>query len=318
MLQFFKKYTLPIAMLTGIASYFIYVNIHALDSTHKFVGDAISVVQPSLIFAMLFLAFCKVRPHDLKPHRWQLKLIATQALAFTIMALPLIVWPEMPGRVVIESAMVCMICPTATAASVVTSRLGGNASCVVSYTCVVNLVAALLIPAIVPLLHDHAAAPDSTGIAAFVSAFTTIMGRVFPLLMMPLLLALCVRYMAPRLHHWCMKISGVSFYLWAVALFIALAVTTKAFMHSHESTLEYIGIAVVSAATCVLQFYLGRIIGKRHDEPIAGAQSLGQKNTAFAIWMAYTFMNPITALAGGFYSIWHNVINSYQLLKAGK
>lgn len=34
--------------------------------------------------------------------------------------------------------------------------------------------------------------------------------------------------------------------------------------------------------------------------------------------MGYTFFTPITAVAGGFYSIWHNVINSYQLYQHRK
>ena len=36
------------------------------------------------------------------------------------------------------------------------------------------------------------------------------------------------------------------------------------------------------------------------------------------IWMAYTFLTPITAIAGGFYSVWHNIFNSYQLYRKGK
>ena len=305
-------------MIAGVLSYFVYVNIHALDGTHRVMSDVVSVAQPALIFTMLFLAFCKVNPRELRPHRWQLKLILTQALLFVALALPVIFWPDLPGRVIIESAMVCLICPTATAASVVTAKLHGNASVVVSYTCIINMVAAILIPAVVPLLHDQAqVAADTTTVQAFLAAFTLIIGRVFPLLMLPLLLAFSVRYMLPRLHKWCVSISGASFYLWAVALMIALAITTKAIVHSHEPALSYVGIALVSALTCVGQFYLGRRIGLRHGEPIAGAQSLGQKNTAFAIWMAYTFMNPVTALAGGFYAVWHNIVNSYQLLKHG-
>lgn len=303
-------------MIAGVLSYIIYVNIPALDATHHVMADVVSVLQPALIFTMLFLAFCKVHPRELRPHRWQLKLILTQALLFVCLALPVIVWPDMPGRVIVESAMVCIICPTATAASVVTGRLHGNASVVVSYTCIINLVVALLIPAIVPLLHDHAPATEGmSALQSFVAAFTLIIGRVFPLLMLPLLLAFAVRYMMPRLHRWFVSISGASFYLWAVALMIALAVTTKAIAHSNEGIGTYIGIALVSALSCVGQFWLGRLIGRRHSEPIAGAQSLGQKNTAFAIWMAYTFMNPVSALAGGFYAVWHNIINSYQLLK---
>ena len=52
----------------------------------------------------------------------------------------------------------------------------------------------------------------------------------------------------------------------------------------------------------------------RHPSP--AGQSLGQKNTVFAIWMGYTFMTPETAIVGGLYSIWHNIYNSWQLYRA--
>lgn len=311
-IKFIKNWTLPLSMITGVASYFIYVNIHALDHTHQMMNSIVNFVQPALIFTMLFLAFCKIHPKNLRPHKWQMKLLGIQAFTFCALAVPIILFPNIPGRVIIESAMVCMICPTATAASVVTSKLHGNGSYVVSYTCIVNMLAALLIPAIVPLLHS-----GSHNIG-FISSFTVIIGKIFPLLMMPLLLSFIIRFLLPKLHSYFEKKSGIAFYLWSIALALAIAVTTKAIVHSNESIWEYIGIALVSALCCVGQFAIGRIIGKHHGDKIAGAQSLGQKNTAFAIWMAYTFMNPVTALAGGFYSVWHNIINSYQLWKIRK
>ena len=57
----------------------------------------------------------------------------------------------------------------------------------------------------------------------------------------------------------------------------------------------------------------GKKIGRRYDDSISSGQALGQKNTVFAIWMGYTFFTPVTAVAAGFYSVWHNVVNSYQL-----
>ena len=308
-IRFIKNWALPVSMVTGVVSYFVYVNIHALDHTHQLMSNIISIVQPGLIFMMLFFAFCKVEPKALRPHSWQLKLIGIQTFAFILLALPVVLVPTITGRVIIESAMICMICPTATAASVVTTKLHGNTSCVVSYTCVINLVAALLIPAIVSLLHSGANNLD------FVTSFTIIIGRVFPLLILPLLLAFGIRYMLPKFHHYLASISYISFHLWTVSLAISIAIATKAFVHSHETMLSYLGIALVSAIACALQFYLGRVVGRHHGEPVAGAQSLGQKNTAFAIWVAYTFMSPVTALAGGFYLVWHNIVNSWQLYR---
>ncbi|MBQ5896223.1 MAG: transporter, partial [Bacteroidaceae bacterium] len=95
----------------------------------------------------------------------------------------------------------------------------------------------------------------------------------------------------------------------------AIAMTTRAIAHSHLSIWVMAAIAVVSLICCLVQFAFGRFIGRRNGEVIAGGQSLGQKNTVFAIWFAYTFLTPVTAIAGGFYSLWHNLVNTWQLYR---
>ena len=312
MLRILKNWTLPISMLTGVVMYFVYTGIHALDGTHQAVSRFIEVFQPLLLFTMLFVSFCKVSPRELKPRRWMLKLLTVQVLSFVGMGLFIILFPQIPGRVVIESAMICMICPTATAASVVTAKLQGNPSLVVSYTCLINLAASVAIPSVVSFLHEGRAE------LGFIESFALIMGKVFPLLILPLLSAWFVRYMMPRFHRRILACKNLAFNLWAVALTLAIGITVKAIVHSHESLLMLTFVALASLVTCVLQFYLGHSIGLHHHEAVAGTQSLGQKNTIFAIWMGYTFMNPVTAMAGGFYSVWHNIINSWQLWQMRK
>ena len=311
--RFLKSWMLPIAMAMGVASYYIYVSVPALDGTHEVVSRMIGIVQPALLFCMLFVSFCRMRLRELKPRGWMLKMLAVQVVSFVVMGGLIVWWPDVQGRVVMESAMVCMICPTATAAAVVTTRLHGNASVVVSYTCLVNLAVSLLVPAMVPFLHEGGVADMGFG-----TAFLLILGKVFPLLMMPLVAAWLVRHLFPKFHAAILRQPNLAFNLWAVSLTLAIGVSVKAIEHSEESVWELMGIAVVSLVCCVVQFVLGRVIGKRHGEPVAGTQSLGQKNTVFAIWMGYTFMNPVTALAGGFYSVWHNLVNSWQLWREGK
>lgn len=312
-IRFIKNWTLPISMLSGILGYFAYVNIHAFDGTHQFMNDFITVFQPLLLFCMLFVSFCKVHPKELKPLSWMLKPLAIQCLPFIVIGAFIALFPNIPGRVVLEAFIVCMICPTATAASVVTSKLHGNASVVVSYTVIINLAASIVIPSVVPFFHEA----DGRGMTFFMS-FSLIISKVFPLLIMPLLSAWLVRFMMPKLHSRILEYRDLAFYLWAIALALAIAVTVKALANSDESFIELVGVALASLVSCLLQFWLGHKIGMHHGETIAGTQSLGQKNTVFGIWMAYTFMNPVTAMAGGFYSVWHNVINSYQLYQQRK
>lgn len=311
-LQFIKNWTLPLSMLTGVAAYFLYVNLHFLDGTHAAVGAFLNYLQPVLIFCMLFVSFCKVSVRELKPRVWMLKMLVIQAVSFVLMGLIIILLPDMSTnmRVIVESAMICMICPTATAASVVTTKLQGNSNTVVSYTCLINLIASLVVPSVVPFLHEGSHAEMD-----FETSFLLIIGKVFPLLIMPLVVAWMVRHLFPRFHRAVLKHKDVAFNMWAISLALAIGITVKALVHSGVGMCTLAGIAIVSLIACIIQFACGRVIGRHHKEPIAGAQSMGQKNTVFAIWMGYTFLHPATALAGGFYSVWHNIFNSWQLRK---
>ena len=49
-IRFIKNWTLPIAMLSGVAGYFIYVNIPFLEPTRLWVNSAVHFIQPALVF----------------------------------------------------------------------------------------------------------------------------------------------------------------------------------------------------------------------------------------------------------------------------
>jgi len=70
---------------------------------------------------------------------------------------------------------------------------------------------------------------------------------------------------------------------------------------------------VASVVTCTVHFALGRRIGKKYGDVIAGGQMLGQKNTAMGIWMANTYLNPLASVFLAFYSVWQNLFNSWQI-----
>jgi len=298
-------------MITGVLAYFIYVNTPFLAPTRPYANDVVGIVQPVLIFSMLFLTFCKIAPGELRLRPWYLWNILIQVSLFAVFSGVLIIYPDTPSRVLVESAMLCLICPTATAAAVVTAKLDGNAADITAYTIIINLAVALFAPLLLPLAHPH------TGLT-FLPTFGMIIHKVFPILICPLLAAWAVRYLCPSMLKILLKVKDLSFYLWAIALAIAIAVTVKAIVHSDMPVSCEIGIAAVSLACCIFQFAAGKLIGRNYGERTEGGQALGQKNTVFIIWMGYTFLSPITAVAGGFYSVWHNVINSYQLYKKRK
>jgi len=330
--QTIKDWMLPIAMVTGASLYLAY---HALpEPVHKagpFLNGLVGVMQPLLIFAMLFLTFCRIEPKDMKPHRWHWWLLLIQGGLFTVLGLGTVMIMRMlpdgsnEWKVLVESAMLCLICPTATAAAVVTRKLGGDVPGITTYIVLINILTAVLVPLIVPLVQPVSG-------VGFYEAFSMISAKVFPLLITPCLCAWLVRYLLPRVHRLLMRYSDLPFYLWTVALTLAIAVTTKSIVQSDMSFDILLCIALVSLVFCVFHFAAGRSIGGRYKprrtvhagqedrncRKITAGQSLGQKNTVFAIWMGYTFLTPETAIIGGFYSIWHNIYNSRQLYRAGR
>ena len=322
--QKIKDWMLPVAMITGASSYLLY---HALpEPVHcigPFLNGLVGLLQPLLIFSMLFLTFCRIEPRELKPHRWHWWLLLIQGGFFSLLGLTAFMlmrrFPGSDAIVLIQSAMLCMICPTATAAAVVTRKLGGDVPGITTYIVLINILAAMLVPLIIPMVVPVSGVD-------FWTAFSMILAKVFPLLITPCLCAWLVRYLFPRIYRRILKVPDLAFYLWAVALTLAIAVTTKSIVHSEMSVRLLLWMSLISLVCCVFNFAAGRSIGGKYkaghskvvmqgvaDRKVTAGQSLGQKNTVFAIWLGYTFLTPETAIIGGLYSIWHNVYNSWQL-----
>ena len=81
-------------------------------------------LTPILIFLQLFLTFCKVEVKDLSPRPWVWWLLGFQLLSCLAVSAVLIVGvTDSYLRILLEGVMVCLICPTATAAAVVTGKL---------------------------------------------------------------------------------------------------------------------------------------------------------------------------------------------------
>ena len=312
MLNFLKNWTLPIAMLAGALGYFVFANFTFLEPTKPFVNTFIAYITPFLIFAQLLLTFCKVDWRELMPSPWHGWLLLFQVVSASALAALLIFIP-MDGsyREVFEAAMVCLICPTATAAAVITGKLGGSASSLTTYTLLSNILAAIAVPLIFPLVEPHA---DIT----FFTAFLKILGKVFPLLLFPFFLALFFRYVLPKVHHFLLGFHDLAFYLWGMALAIVTGQTVKSLMTSDVSGSVQILIASAGFITCALQFYLGKRIGTIYKDRISAGQALGQKNTVLAIWMAYTYLDPVSSVGPGSYVLWQNIFNSWQLWKKRK
>lgn len=283
---------LPVAMVGGAVFY-------------QWMGY-LTYLSPYLIFLMLFITYCKLKISDFKPHKFEIVLLAAQlAIAGIVYAL-FFFW----NRTLAEGMFICCFIPTATAAPVITSMLGGSISRVATYSLVCNATVAVIGPVILAALGEHSE-------ITFMESFKMILSEVFPLIVMPLALAMILRYLFPRVHKKVETMQNWSFYLWAISLFIVVGscVSFAIKNWTPDSTYTMIMLAIGALAVCLLQFKTGRNIGARFGDKISGGQALGQKNTVLAIWLALAYLNPLSSLAPAAYIAWQNIINSWQLVK---
>lgn len=266
----------------------------------------LTFLSPYLIFTMLFITYCKLKISDFKPNKFEISLLGIQmALASAAYGLTFF-W----NRTLAEGVFICFFIPTATAAPVITAMLGGSISRVATYSLMCNAVVAVAGPVVLAAIGEHAE-------MTFFESFKLIMLHVFPLIVMPLVVALLLRYSVPRLHAKIVGMQQLSFYLWAVALFIVVGscVSFAVKNWTPEATLTMVLLALGALIACLVQFKVGRIIGGRFGDKVSGGQGLGQKNTVLAVWLALAYLNPMASIAPAAYVAWQNSINSWQLMR---
>ena len=307
-LQIFKDWMLPIAIVLGISLYLFYYFTPFLRPWGATLHEVASEGQRLVIALLLFFQFVQVSPHDLKLHRWHLWALMLQVFGFIGFAALSAVFSDGPARILMECAMLCLICPTASAAGVITRKLEGNLAGTVTYLVLVNVAATFLIPMIIPMIRPSA----NLGFWAYVAQIAL---KVFPVLILPGIFAWIIRYTTHKLQRKLMRFAPNSFYIWFFGLTLAMVLSTHALLHSHLGVTAVTGIILVSMGSCALQFFAGRRIGRDRTESITAGQALGQKNTGFLIWLGYNYLTPVTSVAGGLYAIWQNLFNSWELYR---
>ena len=314
LLRFVKDWTLPLAMTVGAAVYLVFAFVPALDGAAHFFAPICDAIMPLFMFLILFVTFCKVDFRALRPVAWHWWVtLSNVLLVLLLMALALLFRLQGDVLILVEAILMCIISPGATASAVVTQKLGGSLVETTTHTFLSNIVTVLLVPLCFPLLEPSAH-------LAFLPAFLAILYKVALVLLLPMLLALIVKHTPAlhRFHLWVISVRDLSYYLWAASLLIVTGTTVKNIVHAQTTVLLLLAIALLGLLLCLFQFALGKFIGRSFHRVIEAGQALGQKNTAFAIWMAYTFLNPLSSVGPGCYILWQNIINSYEIWQKRK
>lgn len=311
-LRFIKDWTLPVAIATGITVYLVFALVPALDGFATAADPIFQQLLPAFMFLVLFVTFCKVDYRKLRPVAWHWWIGLFQVLTVgAIMVLILCLHLTGDSLILAEAVLTCIICPCASAAAVVTQKLGGNLEEMTTYTFLSNFITALLIPVCFPMI-------DKAADIHFLKAFALILYKVFTVLVVPMILAYIVKHHAKDVCQRITSIKDLSYYLWGCSLLIVSGTTMKNILHADTSIAFLLVIAVCSLVLCLFQFGCGRAIGSRFNQTVNAGQALGQKNTAFAIWIASTYLSPLSSVGPGCYILWQNIINSWEIWEAQK
>ena len=286
-----RPYVLPIAIVLGLLF-------------HSWCG-VLKVAVPYLIFSILLLNFAAVDVKKMRFSKMYLWLMLYQIGVSIGMYYLLKAFNA--SEILAQGVMLGVLCPVAASVVVISCMLGANRETVTSYTIIGNLMVAIVAPIYFSFIGNHQEIP-------FWTSFWMILGKIGTIIALPFFVALTTQVVMPKVHDLLCKIKGVSFYLWSVALTITLGQTIDfMFMEGKENLPAIIWLGVFSIAFCVVQFALGKYIGHKYGDIIAGGQLLGQRNSAMGIWMANTYLNPLVAIFPALYSVWQNLFNSIQL-----
>ena len=308
-IQFIREWTLPVSIGTGSLLYLVFAFIPALDGAANFFAPILDAALPLYMFLVLYVTFCKVDFRKLIPVGWHLWIALFQVLMVAVVIGAILTF-HITGEslILLEALLVSIICPCASAAAVVTQKLGGNLEEMTTYTFLSNFLCALLIPVCFPLIESGA------GIS-FWGAFIAILYKMCLVLVAPMLLAYITKHWHAlcKFYQWVISVNNLSFYLWGCSLLIVSGTTVKNIVHAEVAVVFLLLIAILALVLCLIQFAIGRYIGHFFRSTINAGQALGQKNTAFAIWIAHTYLNPLSTVGPGCYILWQNIINSVEI-----
>lgn len=305
--SFFRKFALPCSLVLGALGYLIFANVPFLQPLGDAVGPRLVALMPVVLFALLYVTFCKIEIKEMKPKAWHfvLQLIRTSLALLMVIAICLF-GKNYEAKVILEGAFICFICPTAAAVAVVTEKLGGSIGSLTTYTVIANIFTMIIIPSLFPMVAKGAD-------VSFLYMSMMVFRNVTTVLVVPLLLALLSRKFLPRFVDKVKSVKDLGFYMWCFNLTILMGETLRNFLHATVSGWILALLLIVPLVVCLVQFAIGKAVGRHWDASISAGQALGQKNTIVGIWLTLTFLNPLAAVAPGSYVVWQNLVNGWQL-----
>jgi BASS family bile acid:Na+ symporter len=284
----------------------VFANVPFLVPVGDVVGPFLVDILPVVLFMLLYVTFCKIQIKDMRPRPWHFWLQLIRIVLSLLLVCIITLTTDNTLRLILQGVFICVICPTAAAAAVVTEKLGGSVASMTIYMVIANVVTMVIIPLLFPLVERSAD-------ISFIVAVMAVLRNVTLVLVLPLALALISRKVVPRFTDRLRQVKNLGFYMWCFNLAIVSGLTFRNILYSSMDASTLAWMLLLPLAVALLLFAIGKAVGGRYGESVAAGQALGQKNTVVGIWLTVSYLNPLAAVAPGAYVLWQNLINALQL-----
>ena len=156
MKSFFKRFSLPVSLLVGVVSYLMFSQIEILEPIGDVAGPLFLDIMPVVLFTILYVTFCKIQIKEMKPRIWHFILQGIRIALSGFFVWLITLTSDADVKLLLEGMFICIICPTAAAAPVVTEKLGGSIGSLTIYTIIANVVTSVIIPLFFPMVEKSA------------------------------------------------------------------------------------------------------------------------------------------------------------------
>ncbi len=267
-------------------------------------GAEYSFLIKYLLMGMLFFAFLKM---NVKHWRFEQSHFLILLFNYLISIGVFLILREF-NVTLAQVTFLIFAAPTAIAAPSIINILKGNIDYTFISMLLTNFAAAIFFPPVLSFLIL-----ESTSISVM-----QILLPVFIVISAPFVLAFVTRSVVKRSKEKINLPKDLSFYLLVANIFLGVSKASHFIRNEvnlNDSIIYLIPLVVL--ITVVINFYFGYLFGEKKLK-LESAQSLGQKNNAFLIWIALTFINPLVAVGPVCYVVFQNLYISYQLYKKQK
>ena len=286
-----KSAVLPIAMLLGVIGFnWFYTLMNVVVFT---------------VSIMFFIAYCSLDFRRLRVTRVNIIMLILHVVLILASYL-LAKW--LFSDIEAKGVLLCVLCPTAASSSAIVIILGGNKEISITHIILDSFLVALLAPLILSYIE-----PQND--FSYILSVLDILKKVGPLILVPFICAVLCKRLRPKLALKIAEYNWTSLIFWSISLIVIFASTTHTIVYAKkEDAQDIILMFIVSLIVCLLQFAIGKIIGKRLHQTIAFTQGVSQKNTSIGVWLAHTYLsNPLSIIFSAAYSLWQNLINTWQV-----